>query len=35
VAHPSRHALVEVVNIHDPALAFEPIHRLLFGVSTV
>lgn len=30
--HPSRHALVEVVNIHDPALAFEPIHRLLFGV---
>jgi hypothetical protein len=31
--HPSRYALVEVVNIHDPALAFEPIHRLLFGVS--
>jgi hypothetical protein len=31
--HPSRFALVEVVNIHDPALAFEPIHRLLFGVS--
>ena len=31
--HPSRWALVEVVNIHDPALAFEPIHRLLFGVS--
>jgi hypothetical protein len=31
--HPSRHALVEVVNIHDPALAFEPIHRLLFGVG--
>jgi hypothetical protein len=31
--HPSRHALVEVVNIHDPALVFEPIHRLLFGVS--
>jgi hypothetical protein len=30
--HPSRHALVEVVNIHDPALVFEPIHRLLFGV---
>jgi len=30
--HPSRYALVEVVNIHDPALAFEPIHRLLFGV---
>lgn len=31
--HPSRFALVEVVNIHDPALRFEPIHRLLFGVS--
>jgi hypothetical protein len=31
--HPSRYALVEVENIHDPALAFEPIHRLLFGVS--
>lgn len=31
--HPSRHALVEVVNIHDEALAFEPIHRLLFGVQ--
>jgi hypothetical protein len=31
--HPSRYALVEVVNIHDPALEFAPIHRLLFGVS--
>jgi hypothetical protein len=30
--HPSRYALVEVENIHDPALAFEPIHRVLFGV---
>ena len=30
--HPSRFALVEVVNIHDPALEFSPIHRLLFGV---
>ena len=30
--HPSRYALVEVVNIHDEALVFEPIHRLLFGV---
>ena len=33
VDHPSRYALVEVVNIHDPALEFSPIHRLLFGVS--
>jgi hypothetical protein len=32
--HPSRYALVEVENIHDPALEFEPIHRLLFGVSS-
>ncbi|HET7526597.1 MAG TPA: DUF1015 domain-containing protein [Burkholderiaceae bacterium] len=31
--HPSRYALVEVVNIHDPALHFAPIHRLLFGVT--
>jgi hypothetical protein len=30
--HPCRHALVEIENIHDPALEFEPIHRLLFGV---
>ena len=32
MAHPSRFALVEVENIHDPALHFAPIHRLLFGV---
>ena len=31
--HPSRWALVEVMNIHDPALHFAPIHRLLFGVQ--
>ncbi len=31
--HPARFALVEVVNIHDPALEFAAIHRLLFGVS--
>jgi hypothetical protein len=31
--HPSRYALVEVVNIHDPALDFAPIHRVLFGVT--
>lgn len=30
---PSRHALVEVENIHDSALQFEPIHRLLFGAQ--
>jgi len=31
--HPARWALVEVENIHDPALAFSPIHRLLVGVD--
>lgn len=31
--HPSRYALVEVENIHDPALHFAPIHRLLMGVQ--
>lgn len=29
-SHPARWALVEVVNLHDPALVFEPIHRVLF-----
>lgn len=32
--HPARRALVEVVNIHDKGLAFEPIHRLVFNVET-
>lgn len=27
--HPARYALVEAVNIYDPALRFEPIHRLV------
>lgn len=27
--HPSRYALVELENLHDPALVFEPIHRVL------
>ena len=30
---PLRWALVELVNLHDPALVFEPIHRVLFGVA--
>ncbi len=30
---PGRYALVEVVNSHDTALAFEPIHRVLFHVD--
>lgn len=28
--HPARFALCEVVNLHDPALEFEPIYRLAF-----
>ncbi len=32
-AHPARYALVEVVNIHDEGLGFEPIHRVAFGLS--
>lgn len=32
--HPARFALVEVVNLFDPGLEFEPIHRVLFGVKT-
>ena len=31
--HPARYALVEVVNIHDNALKFEPIYRVMFGVD--
>lgn len=31
--HPARYALVEIENIHDDALSFEPIHRLVKGVN--
>ncbi len=31
--HPARYALVELVNLHDPGLEFEAIHRLLFDVD--
>ena len=31
--HPARYALAEVVNLHDPALDFEPIHRVVFDVD--
>ncbi len=34
VSHPSRFALVELVNVHDAGLLFEPIHRVLFHVDT-
>lgn len=31
--HPARYALVEIVNIYDTGLTFEPIHRVLFNTS--
>ena len=31
--HPSRYALVELVNLHSDALVFEAIHRVLFDVD--
>ncbi len=31
--HPSRYALIELENLHDPALVFEPIHRVLVGAN--
>ena len=31
--HPARYCLVEIENIHDPAILFEPIHRAVFGAS--
>ncbi len=30
-SHPARFAMVEVENLHDPALRFEPIHRVVYG----
>ena len=31
--HPSRFALVEIENIHDEGLEFEPIHRVVFNLK--
>jgi hypothetical protein len=31
--HPSRHAMVELVNLHDESLVFEAIHRACFDVE--
>ena len=33
LSHPARYALIEVVNIHDEAMKFEPIYRVVFGVD--
>lgn len=32
--HPARYALVELENVHDSGIEFEPIHRVVFGVDT-
>ncbi|MBR6735936.1 MAG: DUF1015 domain-containing protein [Oscillospiraceae bacterium] len=31
--HPARWGMVELVNLYDPALSFEPIHRLIMNVD--
>jgi hypothetical protein len=31
--HPARYALVELVNLHDKGLVFEPIHRVVFNTG--
>ncbi|MBK5201590.1 MAG: DUF1015 domain-containing protein [Spirochaetaceae bacterium] len=33
LTHPARFALVEIENIHDEGLEFEPIHRVLFNLD--
>ena len=32
-SHPARFALVEIENVHDEGIVFEPIHRVVFGVG--
>ena len=32
-SHPARFALCEIVNLHDTALEFEPIYRVIFGAN--
>ena len=32
--HPARRSLVELVNIHDAAIGFEPIHKVLFETDS-
>jgi hypothetical protein len=33
LSHASRWALVEIENLYDPGIRFEPIHRVLFGID--
>ena len=32
--HPARYALVEIENVHDEGLEFEPIHRVIFNLKS-
>ena len=32
--HPARFALIELENVHDDGIVFEPIHRVLFNLDT-
>ena len=34
LTHPSRYALVEIVNLHDTSLEFEAIHRVVYNIDT-
>lgn len=34
LSHPARYALAELTNIHDSALDFEPIYRVVFGADS-
>ena len=31
--HPARYTLAELVDLHEPSMEFEPIHRVLFGTD--
>ena len=33
LTHPARYALVELVNVYDEGIYFEPIHRYVFGID--
>ncbi len=33
LTHPARYAMAELINLHEPALIFEPIHRAVFKVT--
>ena len=35
LVHPARRAMIEVNNLYDPAIGFEAIHRVVFGVKPI